>query len=1218
MSVDRIGNGLQSLNEILSRPDLDPNPAREDFKAHHDTLDALVSLVDAELIAPLDGALAELGSQPEEAERVKNIVADRIADAAALLFAAQQSREGRRLLHAASEIATPGEVRDLITAGIGDPLRFAAVVRAWWLVNQERTDEARTYAAQVAEGAPGPLAASLRKITDAPRPIDAPPALFGLNGFGVRVYGQRDVRDDGTYVTTRYITALFVPLLPLDAYRVASAGEDGWYFLGKVDLGPVARWWRRLAALALVLAVVGYFAQRHYTSDAYRLQEAIELAGAAEAEAGPDDRAAVADEYERIVVQFPDADAEDLRPAVEGFVRASVADVPSPLTLEHLSKVELLAQRYRALPLVVRDASLVGPMVEHLRTWASDLGTDSDEALLGALTILGYAEELSGTSDIREQRYALNRALAERLAEDWPLEAIRQYVSMPEDAASIVAAGALLEELGEGPSVWIELSPTLARWDVAARGIDELSQVRATVLERVGAANERVADPQRVALLDEPQIEPLQAAIEASPGDQELAVALADQQLATGDAEGAHATLAKIGPPGHLVLSAQAALAATYVDLGRDADADALLERVLTSRLPAFESARRSYSEKADALNERILSQAQAGTLPREVQSRLETASESELPQLFSEYVDEQISADPQLSALREEYTSLVGVVGLAIQWGTVKLRRASAAEGEERQALLDGAERAFLTIGHEGSGMPAYHLGLGQVYYRLGKEEEGEAQMQILLADHPAEVQLGVAGAYRELGLLAKAREVAERVYDTQESPLKESAASLMALMASERDDTRMWLKRGNAESPSVKLRLIELDALDELDEGRYDVADEKFAEVAKGWLEQSGDDSSAYNNAAIAMLSRYECTGNVGRLREAVAALDKAHGLTPDNALVVGNLAGALESLAMAELLGPHVQLDQLRLGSNDMRGVLTALVDGPNGSALRDAMNKSRTLKRAIEYLEQGRVLAPRRPSSYGGLLHWYVLRGDVKGLQRINRALAETNLDLGDFAAANARYVDGSDDEDSLERIEQQLTQYDVIARAVDRRGSKASKAAVAWLRGQQLHERAVMTRDPEVAQQAVEAFATAAATWNGLDSDAHARALVEVAMLETLAGSTAMQAAYDERRRSHGGEGLIISLLVEDGDALTALRARPEIAEAATLRRGATAAQLQPYDWVLSRLASDDELGKQARPSIDGPRGLVWYEAAAHLDPNPETRTPSIEFLRSAI
>jgi hypothetical protein len=41
-----------------------------------------------------------------------------------------------------------------------------------------------------------------------------------LNGTGTRIYGRRDFRTDGSFVTTKWISFLWVPLIPLRSMRV--------------------------------------------------------------------------------------------------------------------------------------------------------------------------------------------------------------------------------------------------------------------------------------------------------------------------------------------------------------------------------------------------------------------------------------------------------------------------------------------------------------------------------------------------------------------------------------------------------------------------------------------------------------------------------------------------------------------------------------------------------------------------------------------------------------------------------------------------------------------------------------------------------------------------------------------------------------------------------------------------------------------------------------
>ncbi len=1207
MSIERVGQGLNTINEILRRPTLDPDPARQDWALHREALATLVTTIEQEILAPLGEALTELGDDEEQRDKVRNLCADRVGDAAGLLLAAQQREPARRLLQGACAAASPGPVAELVAAGLVDPERFVLVTRAWWLIHQQRRDEAIAVARAASEDAPSAIANSVRQIVEAPRPISSAPALWGINGFGVRVYGERDPRPDGTYVTTRYVTALFVPVLPLDAFRV-SKSEDGWYFLGKESLSAVTRWWRRLMAVALVVGVLGGLVHHYLTSPGHRLAVAIESAQQAEAEAGPEGRAAVVDQYEAILMEFPEASPTELRPVIEAFVRLSAADVASPLTVEHLAEVKRIAMRYRALPEVAHSATQAQPMVALLEQWAQELGTEGPEPILGAIELLGDARALATPSEadrLNTRRRELNRMLAAGLAAEWPLEAIRQYASMPEDPEAVAAAGALLERLSEEPSmsVWLELSPTIDRWEGGARH-SAVASTRELVLEQRAAAQAAAIDPARLAALALTEPEALAAVVAAAPGDQELAVALADLKLAEGDAAGALAVLTAIGPPGRMVLEAQASLASAYATAGREAEADALLERVLTSRLPAFESAQRMYVEKADALSEQLLEKAQQGHLPPAIMRKLQNASEAQQQKIFGEWLEEQIEQDRELSRLRDEYTALAGVVGIAIQWGTIKLRRANAEEGEARQKLLDGAERAFLAIGREGSGVPSYHLGLGQVYYRMGKEQEGERELASLLDDDPLEVQLAVASTYRELGLVARAREVAEHVYETAEPPLTHAAAQLIAVMATDRDEVRTWLGRCDQSQASVRWRLLELEASDLVEKGDYAGADAKLAEVAAGWGEQSKHDSTAANNAALAVLSRYECTGEIARLREAVELLERSRSLAPDNALVVGNLGSSIELLASVELLELSLHPERLRLSHAEVQDLLIALLHGPEHARLRKAMSTSQSLRRALDMIQQEQVLAPKSASPYGRLLRWHSRRADERALAQLARTVESVKVDLTDETAARAAAIAGSMDATALEDLEHQLTNYEALEGAVQRHGHRPTHAALLWLKADALQGLAVLRKDEPSARRAVEAFAAAHAQWDGLDTTAHASALLHLAMLEATKDS-ATRDDMDALRRQLGPEGLMAWLLRDGGATLTALRARPELAEAIALRRGVDAARLDVFDWLLAQLGSDAELLTASTTILSRPEIRTYYDLGPKLTPGPE-------------
>jgi hypothetical protein len=109
------------------------------------------------------------------------------------------------------------------------------------------------------------------------RPIHKPPSLFTLNGCGTRAYGRRDHDPEtGTYVLTHWFTLLYIPIIPLGAYRVANAANGGWYFLGRVPVSGAAKGWT--ACLLLIAAgVAGWFAwDKHVNSPGYKEHQLLE------------------------------------------------------------------------------------------------------------------------------------------------------------------------------------------------------------------------------------------------------------------------------------------------------------------------------------------------------------------------------------------------------------------------------------------------------------------------------------------------------------------------------------------------------------------------------------------------------------------------------------------------------------------------------------------------------------------------------------------------------------------------------------------------------------------------------------------------------------------------------------------------------------------------------------------------------------------------------
>jgi len=89
---------------------------------------------------------------------------------------------------------------------------------------------------------------------------------YTLNGFGTKYYGKRDPGQDGSYITTMWITALYVPIVPLGSYRVLPVGDGTNWGVHRSQNFRVLRqplcWeqvWRIYMIAAPILLIVGGF-----------------------------------------------------------------------------------------------------------------------------------------------------------------------------------------------------------------------------------------------------------------------------------------------------------------------------------------------------------------------------------------------------------------------------------------------------------------------------------------------------------------------------------------------------------------------------------------------------------------------------------------------------------------------------------------------------------------------------------------------------------------------------------------------------------------------------------------------------------------------------------------------------------------------------------------------------------------------------------------------
>ncbi|MEM9193571.1 MAG: hypothetical protein AAGF12_30635, partial [Myxococcota bacterium] len=782
-------DAFKSLAGDVDTPALDPDPSRPDWAQYEPQLTSLRERTQS-LLASLEGALLQVDDLAVRA-RLKEEFVLLAGEVGALHIAAGRADVGNALLRQALALA-PGPQRLELECAEREPEPWMALVRGRWLLRQGRFDDADRV---LREGRKLASDTDLKKAIDealaTPRPLSGAPNLFTLNGVGTMLYGQRGHSSDGSYIATLFFTLVFIPVMPLTAYRVVSQGDGGYLFLAKEQLTKVQRWWRLSVPLMAVMGAVALSVGVWWASPERKasgaVADAVALEEQGDGEAALQAYNAVLREYSGVV------DEGTLAPAAAGTIRVLAGRIEEPLTAGRVDEVTRLVVRYEQLPPRFQGGEALDLLLARAERWAGQVGHGSIEDAEASLRVLREVERLSTspTPEFLRRVASVELGLADALATDWPIYAVELYSKHPDDDHAVAQGARLLARLADKPSVLVELEPQIERFANAATGMES----GRAALE---AAKSALEDPARATALTSNDPEALAAALARFPGDQRLTIALAELRRADGEPAEALELLEACGSLGELLDEALTLHAACAAEVNRLEDADRSLSRLVSVRLPNFTEAQRNYGLAANRLVDAIHAQLDRGVFPSDLDRRLQgTFDEARQQEIFQEWLGERVDTDPELMALRAAYEAQSSVVPAALTLGTIKLRRAAGVSGEAKEQLLVEAERAFLAIQGEAEGVPSYHMGLGQVYHRLGKVEEGEAELEALLASGDPDIVLSVAAVYRELGLVGRAREVAEDVFSRGAQPFADSAASFLAVVSDDLDEKEEWLGR-------------------------------------------------------------------------------------------------------------------------------------------------------------------------------------------------------------------------------------------------------------------------------------------------------------------------------------------------------------------------------------------------------------------------------------
>ncbi|MCE9572582.1 MAG: hypothetical protein K8W52_05450, partial [Deltaproteobacteria bacterium] len=835
-------------------------------------------------------------------------------------------------------------------------------------------------------------------------------------------------------------------------------------------------------------------------------------------------------------------------------------------------------------------------MLEALDRWAGALARPEDLAARLALLrreveVADDARRDAVTARLRETR----RAFASATAAPAPVDAVVVLIEDPTDSAAIEQATALLADLVESPSLLEDNRAEVEAWMNTVPSTEPVrTRVEARLAEAIAGRTQAEADGVTPAQLAQMQ--------RARPWDQRVAMRLAGIDLDAGKLEAAAARLRAFGPPARLVRDARLALGQIAMAQGHVEEADQLVSDLVTARLPRFQAAASAYDVANHAFAARIEDALKTGSLPAEVLAQLEHASDDEQDKLVGAWVGEQREADPALTRATTDLRAVGDVLPAAIAAGTIKLRRAQALAGVDRDAMLAAAEQMFLAVKAQAEGQPEFHLGLAEIDARLGKHDASEAELAALLAKKDPELSLRVVNVYRSIGSIERATQVATDVYNTAASPLKERAAATLGVITVEDDEvSEGWYRKADQRATDVQAALLQIQGRRQLRQGQLAACSDTFAQVARIHLARAKvDDGAGYNNAAVALQERFACSGDFSALREAEAAMTTAYRAQGDDPIVVGNLASILAIDADLRTLARQVDMTTLQLSTSDAIQMIDTLLDGSAREAVLAALAADPATRRSAELVAHYEVLAPNSTTPYGLAFGRAARFDDVAAantvLEHLRRA---THLDTSEARERQARTERGELDARAQQASDSTIARFDRIL--AEGHVEPRTRAVAIYLRARARAGRALLAGDAAAIAQSVDELASVPGIWPAIATDgliAH--------MLLDQAGLEADAARWRKLRRGSSAAAALSSLSAASDPLATAIRASKPWSRILDHARADTT-RPRIDDLRLAQALGDPTVLARAHAVVDDKVMRLSLELDALIDPSDATR-----------
>jgi hypothetical protein len=364
---------------------------------------------------------------------------------------------------------------------------------------------------------------------------------------------------------------------------------------------------------------------------------------------------------------------------------------------------------------------------------------------------------------------------------------------------------------------------------------------------------------------------------------------------------------------------------------------------------------------------------------------------------------------------------------------------------------------------------------------------------------------------------------------------------------------------------------------------------------------------------------MGRYSATGDLAHLRAAVTRLESSVRLEPDDAVLLGNLAGTLEDLSYLKVLERWARGRDLLATGTEARSLLSSISGGPLRDEVIEAVRKEPSFQRQLEVTRQEQILAPQKPGPYYRLLSWLRWSRDTAGLEGLTRLVDQVRqIDEGDLTLRDA-WRAGAKDAQGRVDAQKALRRSEERVRRVARTGHSPTLACAHLLHADDLNTVAYFDPSPESYAAPVAAYRRAHEAWPDAGAALElADALLQLAAWRAAASTAPLKAALDKERRIYSVPTLLHRAATGPSatEVLAALRLQPELAEAARLRGLATGRAPTTTDWIVAKLAGDEALGRFAEGVFARGDLALSFALDLKLAPRSEQDQADLEFFKA--